>query len=112
MTRPSPMSIRRRTVLFRITAVAAAAVTLLVLAGLPPAGSAATPSLGTLGSQLGRVRARQQSLAESVASLGQLIAGLDGQIALVQSREATMRSRARRRRGSPGPGEAAADRGA
>ncbi len=92
MTRRSPMSIRRRTVLFRITAVAAAAVTLLVLAGLPTAGSAATPSLGTLGSQLGQVRARQESLAESVASLGQLIAGLDGQIALVQSREATMRS--------------------
>jgi septal ring factor EnvC (AmiA/AmiB activator) len=86
------MSIRRRTVRFRITAVAAAAVTLVVLATLAPTGSAATPSLGTLGSQLGQVRARQQSLADSVSSLGRLIGGLDAQISLVQSREATMRS--------------------
>jgi septal ring factor EnvC (AmiA/AmiB activator) len=86
------MSIRRRPLLFRITAVAAAAVTLLALAALRPAGSSATPSLGQLGSQLGRVKAHQQSLADSVASLRRLIAGLDGQIQLVQSREDAMRA--------------------
>jgi septal ring factor EnvC (AmiA/AmiB activator) len=85
------MTIRRRTLLLRITAVAAAAVTLMVLAAVRPAGSAATPSLGQLGSQLSQVKARQQSLANSVAAMGRLIAGLDGQIQLVQSREATMR---------------------
>jgi septal ring factor EnvC (AmiA/AmiB activator) len=58
---------------------------------LRPPSTRATPGLGQLNNQLGNEHSRQQSLSSSIASLGHLIAGLDGQIQLVQSREAAVR---------------------
>jgi hypothetical protein len=55
------------------------------------AASAAQPSLDRLNSELGQVKAREQSLAGSIANLGREISSLGGQIALVQSREASVR---------------------
>jgi septal ring factor EnvC (AmiA/AmiB activator) len=58
-------------------------------AGRQPA-RAATPSLGSLHSQLGAQQARQHSLSSSIRSLNQLVGSLDSQISLVQSREAAV----------------------
>ena len=54
--------------------------------------SASGASIDQLSSQLSQQQARQQSLAGSVAGLSQMISSLDGQIATVQSREATVRA--------------------
>ncbi|MDQ6745672.1 MAG: transglycosylase family protein [Actinomycetota bacterium] len=74
-------------------AVATLALT-VVLIGTPmlsraPASGA---TLGQLGSQLGAQQARQQSLSDSLGHLAGVIASLDGQIALVRSREAAVRA--------------------
>jgi len=61
------------------------------LAALPGASSAA-PSLGRLNQELRATRSRQSSLQTSLAGLGRLVASLNGQVALVQSREAALRS--------------------
>jgi len=74
-----------------MVAAAASVVFALGLAALPMSSSA-DPSLGQLGSQLGAEHAHQQSLAASISGLSHLISALDGQIALVQSREAAVRA--------------------
>ena len=84
------MSSNRRIVPFRL-ALAAAVVGMLVAAGLLTARpSAASTGLGQLKSELGAQQARQDTLSQSIASLNATIASLDGQITLVQSREATV----------------------
>jgi septal ring factor EnvC (AmiA/AmiB activator) len=71
---------------------AGAAVVLGALAlAATPVSSSADPSLGQLNTQLNAEHAHQQSLAASISSLSGLIASLDGQISLVQSREAEVR---------------------
>ena len=89
------MSPSRRTRTVSIALVAAAAVAVMApfaTTSLVPVSVAASPSLGQLNSQLGQQQARQQSLAASVGGLNRLISSLDGQIALVESREATVRN--------------------
>jgi septal ring factor EnvC (AmiA/AmiB activator) len=87
------MTSRWRTVPARLAvAVALAAATFAGIALLPGSSRAGTPSLGQLNQQLGQAQARQQSLAASIGGLSQSIAQLDGQIALVQSREAAVRA--------------------
>jgi septal ring factor EnvC (AmiA/AmiB activator) len=54
--------------------------------------SSAGPSLGQLSNQLGSERAHQSSLAASIANLSGVISTLNGEIALVQSREAAVRA--------------------
>jgi septal ring factor EnvC (AmiA/AmiB activator) len=93
------MSPRRRTLATRIAAVSVAALAALSVAavlranafgvGAPPAAAA---SISQLNSQLGAQQARQQSLSSSISSNSHLIASLDSQIALVQSREEVVRS--------------------
>jgi septal ring factor EnvC (AmiA/AmiB activator) len=78
--------IRLLTVTGAIALAAAGAVT----AGAGSSSSQAA-TIGALGSQLNQQRARQESLAASVANLSQLIASLDSQISLVESREAAVR---------------------
>ncbi len=74
------------------TAAAAALTVMLVLViGLTSASEAASPSLGQLNSELGQQQDRQRSLSASIGSLNQVIATLDGQIALIQGREAAVR---------------------
>src|SRR5690348_1427594 len=84
----NPMSLPRRTALILAVAASTAAA-LLGLAALRPARSGAD-TLGQLSGQLSHEQARQQSLVSSIASLNHLISGLNGQIALVQSREAAV----------------------
>ncbi len=81
----------RRTITRR---TAASAVTVLIALGLAamPVSSNADPGLGQLNSQLNANRAHQQSLANSISSLSGLIGSLTAQIALVESREAAVRS--------------------
>jgi septal ring factor EnvC (AmiA/AmiB activator) len=74
-----------------MVAGAAAVAFALGLAALPMSSSA-QPSIGQLNSQLGAEHAHQQSLASSISGLSHLISALDGQIALVQSREAAVRA--------------------
>jgi septal ring factor EnvC (AmiA/AmiB activator) len=82
-----------RTVLARLAAaLALAAGAFAAIAAVPNSSRAGTPSLGQLNQQLGQAQARQQSLAASLGGLSQSIASLDGQIALVQSREAAVRA--------------------
>jgi septal ring factor EnvC (AmiA/AmiB activator) len=71
---------------------AAAATRSLPFGAGAGSAEAASPSLGTLNSQLNGEQARQHRLAESIAGLNGLIASLTGQIALVQSREADVRA--------------------
>ena len=85
------MSLPRRTILVRIAAAAAVVAALLAVAALRPPRSGAD-SLGQLNDQLGHQQARQHSLSASIASLNNLISGLDGQIALVQKRESEVRA--------------------
>ncbi len=82
----------RRTIVIRLATVTAAVLAMLGAGGIGPMRSAATPSLGTLNSQLGQEQAHQHSLAASLASLNRLISSLDSQIALVQSREAAVQA--------------------
>ena len=86
------MSLPRRIILICSAAAAAAVSVSLAPGSLGPARSGAdTPSLSQLNGQLGHEQARQQSLSSSNASLGHLITGLDGQIQLVQNREAAFK---------------------
>jgi septal ring factor EnvC (AmiA/AmiB activator) len=63
-----------------------------------PHASHATPSLGRLSSELAAQQARQQQLAHSVGGLSQGVVSLQGQIALVQRREADVRAQLARDR--------------
>jgi septal ring factor EnvC (AmiA/AmiB activator) len=74
-----------------LVAGAAVVVGALGLAAMPMSSSA-DPSLGQLSNQLGSERAHQTSLSASVAGLSRVIRTLDGQITLVQSREAEVRA--------------------
>jgi peptidoglycan hydrolase CwlO-like protein len=85
------MNIGRRTVPIRLVAACAAALGLLGVAAAVPLSSSASPSLGQLNSQLGAEQARQQNLSSKIGGLTQLISSLNGQIALVESREAAVR---------------------
>jgi len=85
------MSSGRRTITRPLVAGAAVVACALGLAAMP-LSSSADPSLGQLNNQLGGVQAHEHSLAASIAGLSRLITSLDGQIALVQSREAAVRS--------------------
>ena len=85
------MSSARRTIPRRLIAGATAVAVALGLAAMPMSSSA-DPSLGQLSNQLGSERAHQTSLSASVASLSRVIRTLDGQITLVQSREAEVRA--------------------
>ncbi len=93
---PTPLSTCRRTALSRVAVAAtglAAVVAVLAtaIAVLVPSGtSAATPSLGQLHSELGQSQAQQQNLSSSISSLAQTIGSLEGQISLVQTREAAV----------------------
>jgi peptidoglycan hydrolase CwlO-like protein len=71
--------------------IATAVAVLLAIAAIVPLASAASPSLGQLGSELAQQRARQHTLSSSVGSLTGLISSLDGQISLIQTREAAVR---------------------
>ncbi|MEO8968141.1 MAG: transglycosylase family protein [Solirubrobacteraceae bacterium] len=74
-------------------AVALAAITALLVVGLQRLpGTASATSLGQLDTQLGQQQARAQSLYSSLGRLSGLITSLDGQISLVQGREAAMRT--------------------
>jgi septal ring factor EnvC (AmiA/AmiB activator) len=84
------MSLPRRIALIRIAAASAVVCALLALAA-PGPRQASAASLGQLNDQLNHEQAHQQSLSASIASLNHLIAGLDSQISLVQSREAAVR---------------------
>jgi len=86
-----PPVIRRR------FAVAITAVALLAGAAVVPLSSSAQ-SLSQLNSQLGQTQSRANTLSSSIASLDHLISSLNGQITIVQTREAEVR------------GELAADR--
>jgi septal ring factor EnvC (AmiA/AmiB activator) len=83
------MSTGCRTALFRI-GLAAIAVTLACAALAAP--STADPGIGDLNSQLGHEQSRQRTLVASIDRLSHNISTLDGQIALVRSREADVRS--------------------
>jgi len=83
---------RTRTVFLRLAAATATLVAVLAATSAVSLSSAASPSLGQLNSQLGQQQARQQSLATSLGNLNELISSLDGQIALVQSRESAVRT--------------------
>jgi len=82
------MNDRRRTPRRRSLAVAVAAV--LAALAIMPLASSADSGLGQLNSELGAQQARQQQLQSSLSGLSQVIGGLSGQIALVQSREAAV----------------------
>lgn len=84
------MSFRRRTTTIRLAAAGAAVLALLGVGAALPLSSAAAPGLGQLTTQFSQQQTRQQSLSASLAGLGRLIGSLDGQIALVRSREATV----------------------
>jgi hypothetical protein len=64
----------------------------IALGALAAAASAAQPGLDQLNSELGQVKAREQSLGGSIANLDRLISSLGDQISLVQSREASVRA--------------------
>jgi predicted nucleic acid-binding Zn-ribbon protein len=73
------------------TVVAVAALVAGGLWGSLLVGRARAASLDQLNSQLSAQQARQQSLSASLSRLASLISSLNGQIALVQSREAAVR---------------------
>jgi septal ring factor EnvC (AmiA/AmiB activator) len=84
-------SLRRHRLPLRILAlIAVAALAAWATGGARESARAATPSLGSLHSQLGAEQARQHGLSSSISSLNQLIDSLDSQISLVQSREAAV----------------------
>ncbi|MGH2867007.1 MAG: transglycosylase family protein [Solirubrobacteraceae bacterium] len=89
------MSFSHRAPVVRAAATAAVLVGLVLagLAALPHANArAANSNLNQLNNQLGQQQARQQQLSSSVGSLSGLIASLDRQIQLVQTREAAVRA--------------------
>jgi septal ring factor EnvC (AmiA/AmiB activator) len=83
---------RRRPLQIRLAGAALATLGLLAVAAALPLASPAQPSLDQLNNQLAGQHAREQSLSASIQGLSRLIARLDGQIAFVQSREATVRA--------------------
>jgi septal ring factor EnvC (AmiA/AmiB activator) len=76
----------------RPLAAGAAVIAVAFALAAIPVSSSADPSLGQLNNQLNGVQAHEQSLASSIAGLSRLISSLDRQIALVESREAAVRS--------------------
>jgi peptidoglycan hydrolase CwlO-like protein len=80
----------RRTARFRL----GFATLLAAIAGatLLPMSSSADQSIGSLSNQLSHEQARQHQLTGSIGGLSQTIASLDGQIALVRSRETAVRA--------------------
>jgi peptidoglycan hydrolase CwlO-like protein len=84
------MSLRRRTQFTR--RIAALAATLAVVGALAELSPAFASSIDQLNSQLSHQQSRQQSLSANIGGLSQLISSLDGQISLVQSRLAAVRS--------------------
>jgi len=82
----------RRTVQIRITAAAFVTLALLALAAAIPLSSTAQQSVGQLSNRLDSSRAQAQRLSGSIGNLNNLISHLDGQISLVQSREAAVSS--------------------
>ena len=86
------LGVRGRGAAVAVTA-ALGALTLLV-AGWPGStvDRARAANLDQLGSQLSAQQARQQSLSSSLSRLASLISSLNAQIALVQSREAAVRT--------------------
>jgi hypothetical protein len=74
---------KRKSLLFAVIALSSIAAA---------AASAAQPSLDQLNSELGHVKAREQGLAGSIANLDRLISSLGSQIALLKSREASVRA--------------------
>ncbi len=72
-------------------ALGATILALLGTVAAPTLTSAAAPSIGQLSSELGQQQTHQQSLSASLAGLARVIGSLDGQIALVQSRETAVR---------------------
>jgi septal ring factor EnvC (AmiA/AmiB activator) len=85
------MRSRRRTISRPLVAGAAVVAGALGLAAMPMSSSA-DPSLSQLSNQLGSERAHQSSLAASIASLSAVISTLNGEITLVESREAEVRA--------------------
>ncbi len=85
------MSSKNRAVTVRFAILLAAGLITALVLVISQRTTASADSLSQLNSQLGQEQARQQQLSSSVGSLGQLISSLDGQIQLVQSREAAVR---------------------
>ncbi|MGI8428905.1 MAG: transglycosylase family protein [Solirubrobacteraceae bacterium] len=71
-------------------AAGAAAVLAVLVAAAVPALTSAAPSIGQLSSQLGQQHAHEQSLSASLSAVSRLVASLDRQITLVQTREAAV----------------------
>lgn len=89
------MSFSHRAPAVRVAATAAALVGLLLVTSavlVHAPARAADSNLNQLNSALGQQQARQRRLSSSVGSLSGLIASLDGQIQLVQNREAAVRA--------------------
>jgi septal ring factor EnvC (AmiA/AmiB activator) len=104
------MNFRRRTT---PRSLVAGLATLAIVAGLvaiPVASQADSPSLGQLSQQLGAEQAHQQSLAASISNLSGLISQLNGEISLVQNREAAVRADLERDRAALAATEAALTR--
>jgi septal ring factor EnvC (AmiA/AmiB activator) len=86
------MNFRRRTIPRSLVAGLATLVVGAGLVAIPVTSSANTPSLGQLSQQLGAEQSHQQSLAASISNLSGLISQLNGQITLVECREAAVRA--------------------
>ncbi|MGZ4183870.1 MAG: coiled-coil domain-containing protein [Solirubrobacteraceae bacterium] len=84
------MTSPRRTARFRLGVAMLATISAAVI--LVPAPSSADPSLGQLNSQLSHEQTRQHALSSSIGGLSRTISSLDGQIALVRSRENAVRA--------------------
>jgi septal ring factor EnvC (AmiA/AmiB activator) len=84
------MTSSRRTARFRLGVAMLATISAAVV--LVPAPSSADPSLGQLNQQLSHEQSRQHDLSSSIGGLSRTINSLDGQIALVRSRENAVRA--------------------
>jgi septal ring factor EnvC (AmiA/AmiB activator) len=84
------MTSSRRTARFRLGVAMLATISAAVI--LVPAPSSADPSLGQLNQQLSHEQSRQHDLSTSIGGLSRTISSLDGQIALVRSRENAVRA--------------------
>jgi hypothetical protein len=80
-------------VVIRLTAAASVLLALLGLAAVVPLTSSASPSVGSLQTELNQQQARAQRLSASTGRASQLIAGLNGQIDLLTQREAEVQTR-------------------
>jgi septal ring factor EnvC (AmiA/AmiB activator) len=101
------MSFRRPPLPNRFLTAVVAAFAVLGATAAVPLSPAAGANLSRLNSQLGQQQARQQSLSASLGSLARLIASLDAQISLVQSREAAVRAELGRDRAALAAAQAA-----